>query len=252
MAIFVTFESMIEKPIIPLRILKLRSLTASSVVRGLAFSAMFAVFFFGALYLEKVLGYAPLRTGIAFLPMTLAMAVMSLGVTSRLLIRYGPMKLLVPGMSAVIVGLMLLTQTSVEANYFTSILPAFLLLGFGMSISAVPLLTIAMADVPRADAGLASGIVNVSMWLASSVALAIFGTLAASKTSSMLANGATPASALVAGYHVTFLIGTLFAALGLAVTVVVLRAPANEVLNAQMAESDEFDMSELDVFAGEF
>jgi EmrB/QacA subfamily drug resistance transporter len=252
MATFIAFESRIEKPIIPLRILKLRSLTASSVVRGLTFSSMFAVFYFGALYLEKVLGYAPLRTGIAFLPMTLAMAVMSLGVTSRLLLRYGPMKLLVPGMSAVIVGLLLLTQTSVQTNYFTSILPAFLLLGFGMSVSAVPLLTIAMADVPRADAGLASGIVNVSMWLASSVALAVFGTLAASKTTTLLTSGSSKASALVAGYHVTFLIGATFAALGLAVTMVVLRAPAKAVINAQLAESDEFDMSEMEVFAGEF
>jgi MFS family permease len=249
MGTFVVFESRIERPIVPLRILKLRSLTASSLVRGLTFSSMFAVFFFGALYLEKVLGYAPLRTGVAFLPMTLAMAVMSLGVTSRLLIRYGPMKLLVPGMSAVVVGLLLLTRTTVDANYFTSILPAFLLLGVGMSISAVPLLTIAMADVPKADAGLASGIVNVSMWLASSVALAVFGTLATSKTTSLLNQGGTKASALVGGYHMTFFIGAFFAALGLVVTTVVLRAPAKEVVEAQLASSHDFDLSELEALA---
>ncbi len=249
MGTFVVFESRIERPIVPLRILKLRSLTASSVVRGLAFSSMFAVFFFGALYLEKVLGYAPLRTGLAFLPMSLAMAVMSLGATSRLLIRYGPMKLLVPGMSAVIVGLLLLTRTTVDANYFTSILPAFLLLGFGMSISAVPLLTIAMADVPKADAGLASGIVNVSMWLASSVALAVFGTLATSRTTSLLNQGSTRASALVGGYHLTFFIGALFAALGLVVTTVVLRAPAKEVVESQQTTSRDFDMNELEALA---
>ena len=252
MSTFITFESRIEKPIMPMRILKLRSLTASSVVRGLTFSSMFAVFFFGALYLEKVLGYAPLQTGIAFLPMTLAMAIMSLGVTSRLLIKFGPMKLLMPGMSAVILGLLLLTRTTDQAHYVTSILPAFLLLGFGMSISAVPLLTIAMADVPKSDAGLASGIVNVSMWLASSVALAVFGTLATSRTTSLVTEGATPSSALVAGYHVTFLIGAFCAALGLLVTVLVLRAPAKEVVNAQLSESDVFDMSELDLLASEF
>jgi MFS family permease len=182
--------------------------------------------------------------------MTLAMAVMSLGVTSRLLIRYGPMKLLVPGMSAVIAGLLLLTRTTVDANYFTSILPAFLLLGFGMSISAVPLLTIAMADVPKTDAGLASGIVNVSMWLASSVALAVFGTLATSKTTSLVAQGSTQASALVGGYHVTFFIGALFAAAGLLMTTVVLRAPAREVAETEFATSSDFDMSELEALAG--
>jgi MFS family permease len=147
------------------------------------------------------------------------------------------------------VGLLLLTRTTVDANYFTSILPAFLLLGVGMSISAVPLLTIAMADVPKADAGLASGIVNVSMWLASSVALAVFGTLATSKTTSLLNQGGTKASALVGGYHMTFFIGAFFAALGLVVTTVVLRAPAKEVVEAQLASSHDFDLSELEALA---
>jgi EmrB/QacA subfamily drug resistance transporter len=251
MSAFLLLESRVAKPIMPLRIFKLRSLTASSVVRGLTFAAMFAVFFFGALYLEKVLGYAPLRTGIAFLPMTVAMAVMSLGLTSRLLIRFGPMKLLVPGMTAAIVGLVLLSQTPVHANYFVSILPAFLLLGMGMSISAVPLLTIAMADVPKNDAGLASGIVNVSMWLASSVGLAVFGTLAASKTTSLIARGQNQAAALVAGYHVVFLIGAILAAMGLIVTLLVLRAPAKEVVGTQSAPSTESEMDHSEVFAGE-
>lgn len=249
MSAFLVLESRVAKPIMPLRILKLRSLTASSVVRGLTFAAMFAIFFFGALYLEKVLGYAPLRTGIAFLPMTLAMAAMSLGLTSRLLIRFGPMKLLVPGMTAVIVGLVLLSRAPVHADYFVSILPAFLLIGLGMSVSAVPLLTIAMADVPKNDAGLASGIVNVSMWLASSVGLAIFGTLAASKTTALVAQGQSQASALTAGYHVTFFIGAILAAMGLIVTLVVLRGPAKEVVEAQSAPSLESELDQSELFA---
>jgi len=111
MGVFAIYESRLAKPILPVHILKIRSLTTSSIVRGLSFSSMFSVFFFGALYLEKVLGYAPLRTGLAFLPMTLIMAFMSLGLTSRLLMRYGPIRLLVPGTLAVIVGLLLLTRT---------------------------------------------------------------------------------------------------------------------------------------------
>jgi uncharacterized membrane protein len=108
-----------------------------------------------------------------------------------------------------------------------------------------------MADVPKSDAGLASGIVNVSMWLASSVALAVFGTLATSRTTSLVTQGINPASALVAGYHVAFLIGAIFVAVGLVITVVVLRAPAREVVHAQSSETESFDMSELEVFAGE-
>jgi predicted MFS family arabinose efflux permease len=247
MGAFALLESRIAKPIMPLRIVKLRSLTTSSVVRGLSFSAMFAVFFFGALYLERVLGYDPVRTGVAFLPLTLAMAIMSLGVTSRLLARYGPMKLLIPGMTAAVIGLLWLSRSGVHANYFVAILPAFLLLGVGMSVSAVPLLTIAMADVPREDAGLASGIVNVSMWLASSAGLAVFGTLAASKSKTLLAKGYSGSQALVAGYHEAFFIGAMLAALALLVVVAVLRAPAKEA--NENLESLEEEMSHFEIVA---
>jgi len=247
MGAFVLLESRIAKPIMPLRIVKLRSLTTSSVVRGLSFSAMFAVFFFGALYLERVLHYDPVRTGVAFLPLTLAMAIMSLGVTSRLLARYGPMKLLIPGMTAAVVGLFWLSRSGVHANYAVAILPAFLLLGVGMSVSAVPLLTIAMADVPREDAGLASGIVNVSMWLASSAGLAVFGTLAASKSKVLLAQGYSSSQSLVAGYHEAFFIGAILAALALLVIVAVLRAPAKEAIENR--ESLEEEMSHFEIVA---
>jgi MFS family permease len=203
--------------------------------------------------MEKVLGYGPLHTGIAFLPMTLAMAIMSLGVTSRLLVRYGPMRLLIPGMTSVIVGLLLLARTGVDANYVTSILPALLLLGIGMSVSAVPLLTIAMADVPKSDAGLASGLVNVSMWLASSAALAVFGTLATSRTQSATAAGKSISNALVAGYHETFFIGAILAAVGLLITVLVLRAPAKEMVESRDAGTfSEEDIEAFEIAVAEF
>jgi EmrB/QacA subfamily drug resistance transporter len=253
MGIFFVVETRVKRPILPLRILKIKSLIASSAVRGLAFSAMFSVFFFGAIYLEKVLHYSPLTTGFAFLPMSVAMAIMSLGVTSRLLLRYGPMRLLVPGMSFVVIALVLLSRTGVHTDYALSILPAFLLIGVGMSISAVPLLTIAMADVPLADAGLASGFVNVSVWLASSAALAVFGTLAASRTRAVAALGRGVNTSLVAGYHVTFLIGAALGVAGLIVCVLVLRAPAKEVADAHNsgAFTDE-DERALQIAAAEF
>ena len=168
MGAFALLESRIAKPIMPLRIVKLRSLTTSSVVRGLSFAAMFAVFFFGALYLERVLGYDPVRTGVAFLPLTLAMAIMSLGVTSRLLARFGPMKLLIPGMTMAVIGLLWLSRSGVHANYFVAHPAGVLVARRRHECVRCSALTIAMADVPREDAGLASGIVNVSMWLASS------------------------------------------------------------------------------------
>jgi MFS family permease len=146
-----------------------------------------------------------------------------------------------------------LSRTGVNADYLTAILPALLLLGVGMSISAVPLLTIAMADVPKSDAGLASGLVNVSMWLASSAALAVFGTLAASRTRSAITQGNGVSSALVAGYHETFFIGAVLAALGLVVTVLVLRAPAKEVVGARDAGTlSEADIEAFEIAVAEF
>ncbi|HEY1824500.1 MAG TPA: MFS transporter [Acidimicrobiales bacterium] len=245
MALFALLESRIAKPIMPTRVLRLRSLMTSSVVRGLSFAAMFAVFFFGALYLERVLGYDPVRTGVAFLPLTLAMATMSLGPTSRLLARYGPMKLLVPGMTSALVGLLWLSRSGVQANYFVAILPAFLLLGVGMSLSAVPLLTIAMADVPREDAGIASGLVNVSMWLASSAGLAIFGTLAASTSRTMASEGFSTDRSLVAGYHEAFFIGAVLASLALLIIVTVLRTPSQEARDER--ESIEEEISHFEI-----
>lgn len=249
---FFILEARVASPIVPLRILQLRSLTSSSVVRGLSFSSMFAVFFFGALFMERVLGYGPLRTGVAFLPMSLSMAVMSSGLTSRLLTRFGPMRLLVPGFASVVTGLVLLARSGVGADYVTAILPAFVLLGVGMSVSAVPLLTLAMADVPARDAGLASGIVNVSMWLASSTGLAVFGTLASSRTGALESQGQGALPSLVAGYHEVFLIGAGLSMLGLALTVVLLGDAAREVVAARTSEtlSEELEVAEVELLAG--
>lgn len=246
MGAFLVVETRRAAPIMPLRLLGLRSLSTSSVVRGLAFASMYAVFFFGALFFERVLGYDPLRTGLAFLPMTVAMAAMSLGLTSRLLARYGAMRLLVPGMSAVVLGLSALSRLGVDADYATAILPALLLIGIGMSVSAVPLLTIAMADVPKSDAGVASGLVNVSMWLASSTGLAVFGSLAAGRTNHDLAQGQGMATSLVAGYHEVFLVGALMAALGLLVTATLLRSsvpPAPDHVETLEEELASFDIA---------
>ncbi|HUZ40597.1 MAG TPA: hypothetical protein VMU68_04300 [Acidimicrobiales bacterium] len=127
-----------------------------------------------------------------------------------------------------------------------------MLLGVGVSVSASPLLTIAMADVPKTDAGLASGIVNVSMWLASSTTLSVIDTLAASRSTSLLARAQSVASSLTAGYHETFVIGAVLAAIGLLVTVTLLSAPAKEVAHAQSVSRDvASEWEELEVMAGE-
>ena len=167
---------------------------------------MFASFFLGALYLEHVLGYSAIHTGLAFLPMTLSIGVLSVGVTPRLLNRFGPKRTLIPGLAMALAGLLVFARVPIDADYWTELFPAFLLIGLGAGTSFMPLITLAMSEVPKPDAGLASGLVNVSQQMAAAVGIAVLGTLAASRTAELLAAGHSPADALTCGYRFAFLI----------------------------------------------
>jgi MFS family permease len=205
LGVFVAWEARVANPIMPFRILRLRSLCSSSLVRAFVASGMFAIFFLGALYLEHVLGYSPLRTGLAFMPLTVGVAVMSSGVTSRLMNRFGPLAVMLAGMAAVIAGLLLVARAGAHASYWPDLFPAFLVFGVGGGATFTPLLSIAMADVPSEDAGLASGIVNVSMQLGAAIGLALLGTIAADRTAAVAA-GRSQASALLSGYDLAFVV----------------------------------------------
>jgi EmrB/QacA subfamily drug resistance transporter len=242
---FLALESRIANPIMPLRILRIRSLVGSSAVRGCLVTGMFATFFLGALYLQHVLGYSALKTGLAFLPMTICVGTLSLGITARLVRRFGPMKVLFSGLTAVVAGLLLLTQAGVHSGYFPDIFFAYVIVGLGAGTSFMPLLTIAMADVPKPDAGLASGIVNVSMQGSAALGLAVLGTIASSHSKALEAAGSSTASALTAGYHLSFLIGAGCAAVGIVVAFVVLRkhatGPAEQELPADVISDFELE-----------
>src|SRR3984957_9253235 len=179
---FFVLESRISNPIMPLRILRLRMLMGSSLVRGLLLTGMFSAFFLGALYLERVLGYDAIDTGLAFMPLTAAIAVMSLGVAARAVQRFGAVPTLAAGLGGIIVGLLLLAGQGVHAAYFPGLFFAFLALGIGAGASFLPLLTLGMADAPARDAGLASGIINVSVQLFGAIGLAALGTIATDHT----------------------------------------------------------------------
>ena len=223
LVVFVAMEARLENPIMPLRILRIRTLTNSSIIRGFLATGLYATFFLGALYLEDVLGYSPIRTGLAFLPISVMMGVLSAGITARLVIRFGPKRVLIPGMVAATAGLLLLTGVSPRADVLTVVLPGFLLIGLGAGLSFVPLLSIAMSDVPSADAGLGSGIVNVSMQMSAALGLAVLGTIATDHTASLVAAGHPVSSALVGGYRLAFLIAAVCAGVGTVVAAVVLR-----------------------------
>ncbi len=226
LASFLALEARVANPIMPLRILRLRMLMGSSLVRGLLVTGMFSAFFLGALYLERVLGYDAIDTGLAFMPLTIAIAAMSLGISARAVGRFGSVQTLAAGLLGIVIGLVLLAFQGVHASYFPGLFFAFLALGLGAGASFLPLLMIGMADAPPRDAGLASGIINVSVQLFGAIGLATLGTIAADHTKTLSADGNSLASALTGGYHLAYAVASVFVALGIIAAFVVLRPPA--------------------------
>jgi EmrB/QacA subfamily drug resistance transporter len=223
MGAFLAVESRIRNPIMPLRILRLRGLVGSSAVRALLVTGMYSTFFLGTLYLEHVLHYDALHTGLAFLPWTVTVGILSLGVTARLIARFGSMRVLVPGLFTVGIGLGLLSTAGIHTSFFPTIFFAYIAIGLGIGSSFTPLLTIAMADVPASDAGLGSGITNVSQQVAGALGLAVLGTIATNHSKALEAHGQALASSLVSGYHLAFAIGAASVVVAIVTSLVVLR-----------------------------
>ena len=224
MAAFVALESRIANPIVPFRILRLRGLVNASLVRGFLVTGMYSTFFLGTLYLEHVRHYSALQTGAAFLPWTLTVAVLSQGVTARLV---GALRAAAhprgrawrapPPACSCSRPWGRTPRTSRRSSSPAS------RSGSGSAMAFMPLLTLAMADVPAADAGLGSGITNVSQQISGALGLAVLSTVAANHTKGLLADDQASAELLIGGYHVAFLAGAVTIAAGIVARV---RAPA--------------------------
>jgi EmrB/QacA subfamily drug resistance transporter len=213
LGVFAVVESRISVPLMPLRLLRVRNLAASSVTGVLWTAAMFANFFLTTLYLQQVLGYSPLLTGLAFLPGNLIMAGLSVGAAARLVSRFGIKPPLVGGLLLTAAGLALLGFAPVGGHFATNVLPAGILLGIGAGIALAPLLLAATGDLPPSDSGLASGIANTSFMLGGALGLAVLASLAAGTTQHLTAAGRPHLAALTSGYHVAFWVGAACAAL---------------------------------------
>jgi MFS family permease len=236
--VFMVLESRLANPIMPLRILKLRTLTGTAAIRGLLITGMFSTFFIGALYFEHVLGFSPVKTGLAFLPQALVMAVLSTGITAKLVDRYGAKVVMYPGMAMAAIGLVLLASAGQHAQYFPQIFFAFLLVGAGAGLAFMPLLQIGMSEVPKDDAGLGSGVVNVSQQMAGAIGLAVLSTIAANRTKSLLASGHTAIHSLTLGYQLALYIAAACVLVGLLVSPILLRSDESpEEQAAHMAEN---------------
>jgi len=211
LALFIAIEAKVKHPLMPLTLFELRNVATANVVGVLWAAAMFAWFFISALYMQLVLGYTPMQVGLAFLPANLIMAVCSLGISAKLVMRFGIRGPFVAGLSLAAIGLALFARAPVGGGFLFDVLPGMLLLGLGAGIAFNPVLLAAMSDVEPSESGLASGVVNTSFMMGGALGHAVLASLAAARTDAFAAAGAAQPAALNAGYQIAFLVGAVFA-----------------------------------------
>lgn len=203
---------------------------------------LFGTFFLGVLFMQRVLGFGPMATGFAFLPQTTTVAIMSMGVTARMARVFTPKWTTLIGFGLLFVGLLPFALATPTTPYFPELFIALLLIGMGGACAFTPLLTIALADIPPADAGLGSGLVNVSQQVSAAIAVAFLGVISSNRTSSLLRSGSSTLHALSAGYRLGFVVSAIGVVLGAVVCITLVPAlthPAEPDL-APVVESIEF------------
>jgi EmrB/QacA subfamily drug resistance transporter len=215
---FVRLEARLSHPLVPLRMFRSRNLTGATLVRVLFPVGMFGQFFLGALYLQHVLGYSAITTGLAFMPMNLAVGLFSLTIAARIMTRVGAKATLMPGLVFIAAGLALFSRVPVHGSYLVDVLPGMALFGIGAGLAFTPSIALAMADAAPADTGLASGLANVSMQMGAAVGIAVLASISTSRTKSLSAAGVGRDAALAGGYRLGYLIaaGCIVAAFVLA------------------------------------
>jgi EmrB/QacA subfamily drug resistance transporter len=226
LALFLATEARTASPLVPLGLFRRRNIATANVVGILMAAGLFAAFFLSALYLQLVLGYSPLKVGLAYLPSTVLWGGVSLFLSDKLVMRFGIKKPLVVGLLLFAVGILLFARAPVDGNFLIDVLPGMILQGLGAGIAFNPLLLVAMSDVEPHEAGLASGVVNTAFMMGGALGLASLAAIAASRTDSLRASGDSALAALNGGYHVAFLIGALFAVAAGAVGAALLRPSA--------------------------
>jgi MFS family permease len=181
------------------------------------------MFFLGALYLQRVLGFDPVQVGLAFLPVSLGIGVLSLGFAARLITRFGARLTLLPGLVLVAAGLLVFLRAPADGSYLADVLPAMVLLGVGAGLAIPSLMSLAMAGATETDSGLASGLVNTTQQVGGALGLAVLATLSTSRTDNLLAAGRSEAEALTSGFHLALAVGAAAVLAGLVLASVLLR-----------------------------
>jgi MFS family permease len=203
---FVARQATAANPLIPLRIFRSRTVAVANLIQALFLAGLYGMFFLGALYLQRVLRYDAIEVGLAFLPVAVGIAALSLRTAARLIMRFGAKPTLVGGLVLVVGGLLVFRRAPVNAAYATDLLPATILLGVGAGVVFPSIVTLAMSEATPADSGLASGLVNSTRQIGTTIGLAVLATLSTTRTDRLLAHGSSTANALTDGYHLAFTI----------------------------------------------
>ncbi|HEY2652193.1 MAG TPA: DHA2 family efflux MFS transporter permease subunit [Solirubrobacteraceae bacterium] len=234
---FVVRQLTARNPLIPLRVFRSRTVTVANLTQALMVAGIFGMFFLGALYLQRVLGYDAIEVGLAFLPVALGIAGFSLRFTPQLMMRFGSKRTLLVGLVLVAGGLILFRRAPINASYVRDLLPVMVLLGAGAGLVFPSLMTLAMSAATPEDSGLASGLVNTSQQVGGALGLAVLATLSTTRTNALHGRGASTASALTGGYHLAFTIGAALLIAAVVLAAGLLRTPPR----LQVAESPDAD-----------
>jgi EmrB/QacA subfamily drug resistance transporter len=243
---FVTRQARTANPLVPLRVFRSRTVTGANLIQVLMVAGLFGMFFLGALYMQRVLRYDAIEVGLAFLPVALGIAAMSLGLSARLITRFGARQALLPGLVLVAGGLVLFRGVPTHASYVIDLLPSMVLMGIGAGIAFPALMTLAMSGATAEDSGLASGLVNTTQQVGGALGLAVLATLSTTRTNTLLHSGDSLTTSLVSGYHVAFTVGAVLVIVGIVIALVLLRTGGPAAVDAQPAA--EFGDSGLAFF----
>ena len=219
---FLAWELRHPEPLMRLGVLRIKTVTGANVAGFILGTATFALFLMLTLYMQQVLGYSAMKTGVAYLAVA-GTAIFTSAIAAQLVTRIGVKPALLIGMSSMTAGLLYFTQVSVGGSYLADLLPGFLLIAVGLGFSFVPISIAALAGVEAPEAGLASGLINTSQQIGGALGIAALSTIATSRTEDAIAGGATQASALVSGFQGAFLAGAIVAAVGIVATLTLIR-----------------------------